>query len=228
LSQTYDARGDLGEAERWIWKAIEIAERLDDQPKLAIDYNNPSQIYQPRGDLGEAERWIRKAIEIAEGLDDQPKLAIYSNNLSQIYKARGDLGEANGSSGSHRNRRAADDPTILRRLQNAEHQAAGLGKPNAGIGKAIEIERLTIQQAHRYIEIPETVPSAGQMMSGFAEKRGSDPSRVSQFARPLPGSSLVKLFGLNQACRRLGKEAGAGEPHRARLARRQGVAPTRL
>jgi tetratricopeptide (TPR) repeat protein len=60
LSQIYKSRGQLEEAEKWLRKAIGIAERLGDEPNLAIDYNNLCTIYQARGRLDRSSTGVRR------------------------------------------------------------------------------------------------------------------------------------------------------------------------
>ena len=74
----------MDEAEQWLRKAIAIAERLGNEPNLAIDYNNLSQIYKARGELGEAEQWLRRALALAETKGNAAALATVRANLQSL------------------------------------------------------------------------------------------------------------------------------------------------
>jgi tetratricopeptide (TPR) repeat protein len=78
----------LGEAEKWLRKAIEIDERLGNEAKLGLRYGNLSQIYQAQGQLEEAEKWLRKAISLMEPKGPSAILEGLKQNLDTLLRER--------------------------------------------------------------------------------------------------------------------------------------------
>jgi len=94
LTYIYRAIGDMDRAQDNITKSLHIAEKLDLQAVIAINYGNLGLIYQTRGDLDKAEEMHTKALEINEKLGRLEGMASQYGNLGVIYQIRGDLDEA--------------------------------------------------------------------------------------------------------------------------------------
>jgi tetratricopeptide (TPR) repeat protein len=84
-------RGDLGAAEAWYRKSLEIKEALGDRPGMASSYHQLGYVAQDRGDLAAAEAWSRKALEIKEALGNRPGMASSYHQLGIVAQLRGDL-----------------------------------------------------------------------------------------------------------------------------------------
>jgi tetratricopeptide (TPR) repeat protein len=87
-------RGDLGAAEDWYRKSLEIEEALGDRPGMASSYHQLGNVAYLRGDLGAAEDWYKKSLEIKEALGDRPGMASTYHQLGIVAGRRGDLGAA--------------------------------------------------------------------------------------------------------------------------------------
>jgi tetratricopeptide (TPR) repeat protein len=96
LGAVAQRRGDLGSAERWYRKSLEIEEALGDRPSLATSYHQLGMVAQHRGDFDAAEGWYRKSLEILEALGDRRRLATSYHQRGMVAQDRGDFDAAEG------------------------------------------------------------------------------------------------------------------------------------
>ncbi len=82
-------RGDLGPAEDWYKKSLEIEEALRNRPGMAASYHQLGTVAYLRGELGAAEDWYKKSLEIKEALGDRPRLAMTYGQLGLLSEKRG-------------------------------------------------------------------------------------------------------------------------------------------
>jgi DNA-binding CsgD family transcriptional regulator/tetratricopeptide (TPR) repeat protein len=130
--------GDNTTAEREAWLAVELLERLEPGPELAMAYSNVAQLRMLARDEPGASEWGRRAIELAEQLGNTEILAHALNNV-----------------GTARQRTNAPDglPMLERSLQLA--LAAGLeehvARAYTNLG-AISLDRREIAVADGYLD----------------------------------------------------------------------------
>ena len=93
-----DNRGQLGEAEQVLKRALAITEKVygPDHPEVAIRANNIGLILKHQGDLAGALQYTQRALAIDEKVygPDHPTVAIFANNIGQILQGQGDLAGA--------------------------------------------------------------------------------------------------------------------------------------
>jgi len=94
LAYIYETIGDLDKSQQNILKSLEIAERLDLQKTVAVDYGNLGLIYQTKGDLDKAEDMHNKSLEIEKKLGYLEGMASDYGNLGIVYRRRGELDKA--------------------------------------------------------------------------------------------------------------------------------------
>ncbi|MEE9210433.1 MAG: tetratricopeptide repeat protein, partial [Kiloniellales bacterium] len=84
-------RGELGAAEDWYRKSLQIKEALGDRGGMASSYHQLGIVAQDRGELGTAEAWYKKSLEIEEALGDRPGMASSYHQLGMVAQDRGDF-----------------------------------------------------------------------------------------------------------------------------------------
>jgi len=122
LTYIYRAIGDMDRAQDNITKSLHIAEKLDLQAVIAINYGNLGLIYQTRGDLDKAEEMHKKSLEINEKLGRLEGMARDYSNLGLIYRTRGDLDKA-----EQMHTKALEINEKLGRLEGMASQYGNLG-----------------------------------------------------------------------------------------------------
>jgi len=75
-------------------KALEIHERIGDEPGVAWAYGNLADAYQEMGDVGQALTYYHKALEIKERISDWIGAADNYFNLGRLYRDQGELERA--------------------------------------------------------------------------------------------------------------------------------------
>ena len=94
LAKTYYYFGNVQKEIAEYLDALEIYQRLNDQPGIAMVYSNMSLMYYDQHDYEPAFKNIRKAIKIDEKNKDPPSLHRDYNNLAIIYEHTGPIDSA--------------------------------------------------------------------------------------------------------------------------------------
>jgi tetratricopeptide (TPR) repeat protein len=107
-------RGDYATAEKCYTEALEIAERLGDQPGLARGYHQLGMLAELRGDYETAEQRYTESLEIEERLGNETGLATSYEQLGILAARRGEYETAEQRyKQSHEiNERLGDEPQL--------------------------------------------------------------------------------------------------------------------
>ncbi len=87
-------RGDYDEAARQYQRALDINERIGDQPGVGGGYHQLGILAYLRGDYDQAARQYQRALDIRERIGNQPGMANSYGQLGILAQARGDYDEA--------------------------------------------------------------------------------------------------------------------------------------
>jgi tetratricopeptide (TPR) repeat protein len=93
LAQIFLRRGEWGQAESMMKKALALHEEAGDKHAIAADYGDLGAIYIDRDDT-QAEAMLKKALSLSEILGDKENIAVNYGNLGSVYLNRGDLAQA--------------------------------------------------------------------------------------------------------------------------------------
>ena len=87
-AQAYQTVGHYGKAFEALTKAMDLAERIGDQQRLAQSWAVAGNLYLAAHDLENAERYLNKALEVATTMKDVPLRAVIKNNLGNVCLAQ--------------------------------------------------------------------------------------------------------------------------------------------
>ena len=87
-AQAYQTLGHYGKAFEALTKAMDLAERIGDQQRLAQSWAVAGNLYLAAGDLENAERYLNKALKVATSTKDVPLRAVIKNNLGNVFLAQ--------------------------------------------------------------------------------------------------------------------------------------------
>ena len=85
------------EAEAYLQRALQSAERMGDGPSLSVSLANLGILALRRGRLAEGERLLTQACLVAERVQDSVYVSLWSSYLALLLHAQGKCGEAQGS-----------------------------------------------------------------------------------------------------------------------------------
>lgn len=83
-------RKDLGKAEEWHRRALDLDRRLGNEEGIARDLGNLAMVPESRGELDEAQRLYHESLAIAERIGAKAIIATKLSNLGDIALLRGD------------------------------------------------------------------------------------------------------------------------------------------
>lgn len=82
------------QAQAFLRRAINLAERIGDIPLTAVVFNNLGDLAAQSGQLAEAENWYHRGLELADLIDDQVYRSDWNTRLAAVLQDQGRLSEA--------------------------------------------------------------------------------------------------------------------------------------
>jgi tetratricopeptide (TPR) repeat protein len=94
LSYVYIKKGAFEQAHASLRRALNLAERLGDDPLIAVVYSNQGELAAAGGDLEEAETWYLRSLALAEQFNDREYISRWNTRLAAVLRAQDRLDEA--------------------------------------------------------------------------------------------------------------------------------------
>src|SRR5579875_1421028 len=94
LGDVHLRRAEYSQAQSFLRRSLNIAERIGDLPIVCMSFNNLGMLAARAGDLVDAEDWYRKGLVQAQRIDDPVNMSILYTYLTNVLQDQGRLEEA--------------------------------------------------------------------------------------------------------------------------------------
>ena len=88
LAAVFNKMGDIASAKKWMFKSIQIKERVGDPSDLASGYHQLGVVSQTAGEFDEAADWYTKSLAVEEGSGDIPGTVATLRCLANVASFR--------------------------------------------------------------------------------------------------------------------------------------------
>lgn len=94
LAMAHANKGDFAVSLTWFFKALKIAEELDDKNSIASNLGNIGNVYGNIGEYDKSIEYFSKALKIAQEMGDKKTIANNLGNLGNLYDYKNDSQKA--------------------------------------------------------------------------------------------------------------------------------------